>query len=108
VKFVVDAQLPPALAAWLRERGHDACAVREIGLREADDRSIWSWAQSENAIIVTKDEDFALLAATAPVVRLIWVRTGNVVNRVLLARFEQAWREIATHLDEGAQIVEVR
>jgi predicted nuclease of predicted toxin-antitoxin system len=37
VKFIVDAQLPPALALALRDRGVDAVAVREIGLREADD-----------------------------------------------------------------------
>jgi predicted nuclease of predicted toxin-antitoxin system len=35
VKFIVDAQLPPALARLLRESGCDASAVREIGLREA-------------------------------------------------------------------------
>jgi predicted nuclease of predicted toxin-antitoxin system len=108
VKFIVDAQLPPALASWLRERGHDAASVREIGLREADDKSIWSRAQSANAIIVTKDEDFALLATALPAVRVLWVRIGNVINRVLLARFDQAWPEIVTHLEEGARIVEVR
>ena len=49
MKFVVDAQLPPALARLLREAGCDAFAVREIGLREASDA----------AAIITKDEDFA-------------------------------------------------
>jgi predicted nuclease of predicted toxin-antitoxin system len=33
VKFIVDAELPPALARLLRESGYDAFAVREIGLR---------------------------------------------------------------------------
>ena len=32
LKFVVDAQLPPALARVLRDSGCDAVAVREIGL----------------------------------------------------------------------------
>jgi predicted nuclease of predicted toxin-antitoxin system len=44
VKFLVDAQLPPALAAWLREQGHEAQAVREVGLREAHDEVIWAYA----------------------------------------------------------------
>lgn len=108
MKFVVDAQLPPALATWLRTRGHDAEAVREIGLREADDKAIWSYAKSTNAIIVTKDEDFALLATAAPEVRVLWVRIGNVVNRVLLERFAQVWPQIAVHLEDGAHIVEIR
>jgi predicted nuclease of predicted toxin-antitoxin system len=108
MKFVVDAQLPPALAAWLREKGHDAVAVREIGLREADDRDIWTYARAERAIVVTKDEDFGRFAAAAPDARVLWVRIGNAVNRVLLARFERAWPEILACLDEGAQIVELR
>jgi len=53
--FIVDAQLPPQLAQWLRDRGHEASALREIGLRDADDADIWSHALAERAIIVTKD-----------------------------------------------------
>ena len=34
MKFLVDAQLPPALAHWLREAGHEAQAVGEVGSRE--------------------------------------------------------------------------
>jgi predicted nuclease of predicted toxin-antitoxin system len=41
VKFLVDAQLPPALAVALRQAGCDAVAVREVGLREAKDPVIW-------------------------------------------------------------------
>ena len=35
MRFLVDAQLPPALADWLVERGYEAKAVRDLGLREA-------------------------------------------------------------------------
>lgn len=56
---MVDAQLPPALAPWLREAGYDAQAVREVGLREADEGGIWGHAQAQGRVIVTKDEDFA-------------------------------------------------
>ncbi|HEY5046899.1 MAG TPA: DUF5615 family PIN-like protein [Rhizomicrobium sp.] len=70
MKFVVDAQLPPALAAWLRDKGHDAVAVREIGLREADDRDIRSHARAEHAIVVTKDEDFAQLVLAHEIRRM--------------------------------------
>jgi predicted nuclease of predicted toxin-antitoxin system len=33
MRFLVDAQLPPALAAWIRDQGHEATAVRDIGLQ---------------------------------------------------------------------------
>jgi predicted nuclease of predicted toxin-antitoxin system len=108
LNFLVDAQLPPQLAAWLMEKGCSAKSLRELSLQNADDRVIWDLAQRENAIIVTKDEDFALLAAARPGPRVLWVRTGNLVNRLLLARFERSWPEVLAHLQSGARVVELR
>jgi len=92
----------------LREKGHEAETVQDAGLRDADDASIWAHAANSDAVLVTKDEDFALLAPAADRPRLLWVRTGNVVNRLLLARFEQAWPQIEAHFAAGAQLVELR
>lgn len=64
MRFLVDAQLPPALALWLREAGYDAQAVREVGLRDADDTVIWRHALAHGWVIVTKDEDFVQRAHT--------------------------------------------
>lgn len=50
MKFVVDAQLPPRLATWLRTKGHHAVALREVGLRDADDPEIWTYAETEVAL----------------------------------------------------------
>ena len=108
MRFLVDAQLPPALAAWLRRKGHEAAALREIGMRDADDAAIWSRAVAEHAIIVTKDEDFASLAAIGGEASVLWVRTGNLVNRLLLARFEAVWPEVENHLVAGTCLVELR
>ena len=46
MKFIVDAQLPPALARWLREQGHQAEHVAEAGLREAEDSPTGEWRGS--------------------------------------------------------------
>jgi len=109
LRFIVDAQLPPALAGWLRDKGHDAVALRDIGLRDADDRTVWARAADEGAVIVIKDEDFALLAAADAVgQKVLWVRCGNLVNRLLLARFERAWPDVEGHLSTSAMVVELR
>jgi predicted nuclease of predicted toxin-antitoxin system len=109
LRFIVDAQLPPALAEFLTSKGHDAVALREIGLRDADDLDIWERARLDAAIIVTKDEDFAqMVAANDEGPRVLWVRTGNLLKRVLLARFENAWSELEQHLRSGARLVELR
>jgi len=40
VKFLIDAQLPPALARWLQDAGYQAEHVGDLGLREANDSAI--------------------------------------------------------------------
>jgi hypothetical protein len=60
MRLLVDAQLPPALARWLVEQGHAAEHVHDLGLHAADDRVLWDYAVPVGAVIVTKDEDFAL------------------------------------------------
>ncbi|HEY2032531.1 MAG TPA: DUF5615 family PIN-like protein [Rhizomicrobium sp.] len=108
MKFIVDAQLPPSLAVWIRARGHDASALREIGLRDASDIEIWTYACSADCILITKDQDFPLLAETQPGAKIIWIRTGNLLKRALLKRFEHAWPELLGHLQSGIAIVELR
>jgi len=66
LKFLVDAQLPPALALWLRHQGHEAQHVQDVGLRDAEDGPIQTHALSASAVIVTKDEDYAARAALEP------------------------------------------
>jgi predicted nuclease of predicted toxin-antitoxin system len=61
VKFLVDANLPPALVEWLTSEGYEAQHVAGLGLENASDRAIWPYAQASSACIVTKDEDFVLL-----------------------------------------------
>ena len=49
MRFIVDAQLPPALARLLTAHGHIAEHVEDIGLREADDSPIWRYALENQA-----------------------------------------------------------
>jgi predicted nuclease of predicted toxin-antitoxin system len=59
MRFLIDAQLPPALARWLVSVGHEAEHVADRGMQAASDAVIWDLALREHAAIVTKDEDFA-------------------------------------------------
>ncbi len=109
MKFIVDAQLPPALALWLREAGHDAQAVQEVGLRDADDSAIWSYALTNAAVIITKDEDFPIRAQRideSPVI--VWLRIGNTSNRALRQWFMSQIPQIVTWIDQGARVLEIR
>lgn len=77
MRLIVDAQLPPALARWLSERGLPAAPVREAGLRDSDDGSIWNFAASGEWSVVTKDEDFvARCLSTRDAPGVVWIRRG--------------------------------
>lgn len=107
MKFLIDAQLPPALCAWLRERGHDALHVSTIGLVAATDEEIARRAASESAVVVSKDEDFVTLRLPDRFA-LVWLRCGNATNRMLTAWLEPRWRQIETLLTAGERFIEVR
>jgi predicted nuclease of predicted toxin-antitoxin system len=62
MKFLVDANLPPGLASWLREHSHEAIHVNDQPGLALDDRAIFEFARRHGYIIMTKDEDFAALA----------------------------------------------
>lgn len=106
MKFLVDAQLPPMLAEWLRSAGHDAQHVQDVGLRDADDASIRAYASKIGAVIITKDRDFTPTGETG--CKVIWVRTGNISTRALIDRVEAALPQLIGHLDKGVQLVELR
>jgi hypothetical protein len=66
MRFLIDAQLPPALARWLAAHGHEAEHVGDVGMQTASDTAIWDYALRENVAIITKDEDFAQRKVLAP------------------------------------------
>jgi predicted nuclease of predicted toxin-antitoxin system len=109
VRFLVDAQLPPALALLLDEHGHVAEHVIDIGPGDIPDRELWRYALEHQAVIVTKDEDFANMLATgvdAPAV--VWIRVGNTRRASLLAWFEPLIDQIVTMVEVGDRLIELR
>ena len=109
MQFIVDAQLPPALARWLTEAGYEAKHVEEIGLRNADDSPIWRYVMEHGAVLLTKDEDFAMRARQSRQPPLIvWLRIGNCSNRALQAWFAPLLPQIVTEINRGQRFIEVR
>ncbi len=109
MRFLIDAQLPPALARWLAAKGHEAEHVGDKGMQAASDTSIWDYALASSAAIVTKDEDFAqrkVLKEAGPVV--VWIRLPNTRRRKLLAWFETILPDVLAALERGETLVEVR
>jgi predicted nuclease of predicted toxin-antitoxin system len=109
VRFLVDAQLPPDLARFLREQGQQASAAREVGLRNAEDSTIWDYALREQCVIITKDEDFAqrALATQQPAPVVIWLRVGNCSNRALRQWFAPLYPKVLAAIERGERFLEL-
>jgi len=108
VRFLVDANLPPALADWLTDRGCAATHVRETGSVSRPDRQIWSEAVAGGFVIISKDEDFARrrsLTSEGPTV--VWIRLGNTRRAALLAHLDRIWPQLLAALQRGEPVVEV-
>lgn len=108
MKFLVDAQLPPALAQFLKDEGHDAEHVASAGLRHAKDNPIWDYAMRERAVIVSKNEDFAKrISRDQEGPQVVWVRIGNTTNQFLLSRFRIRLPTINQKLERGEKLIEL-
>ena len=109
MRFLVDNQLPLALAQCLRAHGYDCSHVFEAGLEFADDLTIWKRCLAERRIVISKDEDFVYLANRPGDTGLvIWVRLGNCRNPVLLHAFDDAVPNLDAAFRAGERIVEIR
>ena len=107
--FLIDAQLPPALARLIAACGHEATHVADLGMETAEDPVIWDSALASGAVIITKDEDFARRRAfvqSGPAV--LWLRIGNCRRRELLRWFSTVFPQAQLMLERGDRLVEMR
>jgi uncharacterized protein with PIN domain len=91
VRFLIDAMLPPDIAARLRDLGHDAVTPAELGAYNLPDDSLILLATSDKRVIVTENAvDFAHVR-TCPVlfVRKRWWPRTALVER--LAKALDVW-----------------
>jgi predicted nuclease of predicted toxin-antitoxin system len=107
VKFLVDMPLSPALALWLRERGHDAVHVSAIGLGRATDAEIIYRATDEARTIVTADLDYprllALTHAAGPALMLF--RGGDWSDPDIVTRMASLLDKLSDADDENSIFV---
>jgi predicted nuclease of predicted toxin-antitoxin system len=99
--FWIDAQLPPQLASWIHDQfGYAAFALRDLGLRDASDLTIFEEAKKSGTILISKDLDFVeLIGRFGAPPKLIWITCGNVSNDALKTLLK-------IHLDEAIRVLE--
>jgi predicted nuclease of predicted toxin-antitoxin system len=103
----VDAHLSPALAKWITtEFGEAAQSVRDVGLRHAKD--IFAAARQADAIVMTKDADFAeMVERLGPPPRVIWLTCGNTSNAALRLLLKTTLPRAVELIRKGDALVEI-
>lgn len=109
MRFLVDNQLPVALARSLGSLGVSCEHVLDVGLAEASDAEIWRYAVERQVVLISKDEDFFHLSGQQnAAVQFVWVRLGNCRKQEILAAIERVWPQVHACLEAGDRVVEVR
>ena len=106
----IDAHLSPAIASWIMSAfGIKAVALRDLGLRDAEDAEIFEAAKVQDAVVMTKDSDFVDLANRfgAPP-KVIWLRCGNTTNSQLKKILNATLLDSLELLSSGEILVEIR
>ena len=65
MSLLLDENLSPRLVARLGDLFPGLTHVSLVGLKQANDRTIWEWARASRYAVVTADADFVAMARTA-------------------------------------------
>jgi predicted nuclease of predicted toxin-antitoxin system len=106
MKILIDMNLSPNWAGFLKSAGVDALHWSEVGLAYAPDSALMSWAAEHGFIVLTNDLDFGIALAMANTekpsvvqIRGDDLRPASIGNQVMLAL-----RQLQTELAEGALV----
>lgn len=106
MKLLLDANVSWRLAAKLKEHFDDCVHINRTSLPiPAKDSEIWDFAQENNFMIVTNDEDFLdLMMVKGFPPKVILLRTGNQTNasvESLLIKHKDSIRDLTASDDYG-------
>jgi predicted nuclease of predicted toxin-antitoxin system len=105
----IDAHLSPAIATWITATfGITAVALRDLGLRDAEDPDIFEAAKAQGVIFITKDSDFVdLVERLEAPPQIIWLTCGNTSNAHLREILSLTLLDALELLESGEKLVEI-
>jgi len=101
MRFLLDMNLPPAIADRLRAEAHDAIHVADAGFGSLSDRDIFTRAAEDSRIVVTFDLDFGEISGAAD-----HPKTGVILLRLRRARQSYLWDRLRVAIAETGDALE--
>ncbi|MFB3922991.1 MAG: DUF5615 family PIN-like protein [Terriglobia bacterium] len=107
MKFLANMGISPRTVAFLRDFGHEAVRLPEIGMDRASDMEVIALASREGQVVLTFDLDYPALLALNVKGRAsaIVFRTTKADATWINSRLEQFLPMIESALLEGAIVV---
>ena len=107
MKLLLDENLSPSPAQRLRQAGHDAVAVRDIGLGGVNDTLIRQCAMEQQHILVTLDADFGHILRFPPVGTpgVIWLQPWPPTEFAVTTLLDSALLQLAEIPVDGKLVI---
>jgi predicted nuclease of predicted toxin-antitoxin system len=97
LSLLLDENLSPRLIPRLTSLFPGLIHVRDVDLKQADDRTIWEWARQNGYTVVTADADFVSMASqTGPPPKLVHIERCNFPFQTI----EELFRQNAIRISE--------
>ncbi len=107
ISVLIDMNLSPRWAGYLRQAGHPASHWSTVGDSRDDDTTIMAWAAAHGHIIFTHDMDFgtSLALTHAQVPSVVQIRTRGALPERVGPLLLAVLRRYETELTAGALVV---
>jgi predicted nuclease of predicted toxin-antitoxin system len=106
VRFLADMGISGRTVTWLRQLGHDAVHLRDLGWQRATDAEAMARAAHEGRIILTMDLDFGYLLSVSQqrTPSVILFRLSDERSSMVNARLSEVLDRCTEALEMGAII----
>jgi predicted nuclease of predicted toxin-antitoxin system len=112
MRFLIDEDLPRSTGDLLRQYGHDAIDVRDVGLKGSKDSEVAAYAQKEGLALLTGDFDFSDIRKYPPgqykglvVLKVPGMATASYILNLLESFLKQ--REVLDQIPGKLAIIEM-
>jgi len=108
MRFLLDNNLSYKLKKCFVSAGHECEHVSNLAMQKANDMDIWSFARSNNYIIVTQDNDFTdILNFNGYPPKVLLLKIGNCRTNEIADLLNRNMSAIQDVFEEDVGIIEL-